>query len=81
MDLFISSFLFLFFFLLHSAALLAQNNRLNKIDSIIAAFEELMSAHRQEVNITVTSATVHDARFIDSLHFDCAIVYAYEQTF
>ena len=44
----------LFFFL----GCLAENNRLSKAIGVIGAYEKLMSAHRGEVECTVTSAKV-----------------------
>lgn len=41
--------------------LLAENRRLKKIDAIINAFKQIMSAHRGEVICEVTTARVLDA--------------------
>lgn len=37
---------------------LAENGRLNQTSKVIASFEELMSAHRNELPLVVTSAKV-----------------------
>lgn len=37
---------------------LAENGRLNQTTKVIASFEELMSAHRNELPLVVTSAKV-----------------------
>ena len=38
--------------------LLAENGRLNKIDTVIGHFKTMMAAHRGEVTCQVTSAKV-----------------------
>jgi F-type H+-transporting ATPase subunit O len=37
---------------------LAENGRLNQTTKVIASFEELMSAHRNELPLVITSAKV-----------------------
>jgi F0F1-type ATP synthase delta subunit len=39
-------------------ALLAENGRLNRLSGVAQAFGKLMSAHKNEVSATVTSAKV-----------------------
>ncbi|KAJ3282607.1 ATP synthase F0 subcomplex subunit OSCP atp5 [Borealophlyctis nickersoniae] len=41
---------------------LAENGRLDQMNKVIAAFEQLMTAHRGEVAVTVTSAKDLDSR-------------------
>ena len=44
--------------------ILADNRRLNKVNGIIKAFNTIMSAHRGEVNCTVTSAKVLKTKLV-----------------
>lgn len=48
-------------------ATLADNNRLANTADIIAAFEQLMSSHRHEVPVTVTSASKLDDKTLKTL--------------
>lgn len=43
---------------------LAENGRLNQTTKVIASFEELMSAHRNELPLVVTSAKVNEKKII-----------------
>lgn len=52
-------------------AALAENGRLNKVNSIFGAFSKIMSAHRGEVLCTVTTAKV--AHKLLSLSFFCSL--------
>lgn len=42
---------------------LAENGRLSETQKIIAAYNELMSAHRNELNVVITSAKVMTCSF------------------
>jgi len=42
---------------------LAENGRLSETQKIIAAYQELMSAHRNELNVVITSAKVMTCSF------------------
>ena len=57
---------------------LADNRRLNKVNGIIKAFNIIMSAHRGEVNCTVTSAKVLNTKLfimstilVTGTHINC----------
>jgi F-type H+-transporting ATPase subunit O len=39
-------------------AILAENGRLNKLESVLDSFQKIMSAHRGEVTCSVTTAKV-----------------------
>jgi len=45
-------------FFLHSAAVLAENGRLSRLQQITSAYTELLLAHRGEVLVVVTAALV-----------------------
>lgn len=48
-------------------AVLAENNRLSETEAVIEGFAELMSAHRGEKEVTITSATELDASSLKRL--------------
>eukprot|EP00729_Bicosta_minor_P010893 gene10893-9914_t len=46
---------------------LAENNRLPEYEEILSCFGELMSAHRNEVNCTITSAKALDTKTLNAV--------------
>jgi len=46
---------------------LAENGRLNRLNSVVGAFEKIMSAHRGEVQCTVTTAKALDPAMLTDL--------------
>jgi F0F1-type ATP synthase delta subunit len=54
-------------------AILAENGRLNKLESVLDSFQKIMSAHRGEVTCSVTTAKVRTST-VNSLKIEWVIV-------
>ena len=54
-------------------ATLAENGRLNKLESVLDSFQKIMSAHRGEVTCSVTTAKVRTST-VNSLKIEWVIV-------
>ena len=54
-------------------AILAENGRFNKLESVLDSFQKIMSAHRGEVTCSVTTAKVRTST-VNSLKIEWVIV-------